>query len=60
MELKRYINGKTVSREELAKLKMVTPELEHAVKDARRRAEAVMSTETFSAASMISKTNADG
>ena len=60
MEIKRYINGKPISREELAKLKMVTPELEHAVKDARLRVEAVMSTENISANSMTSETGADG
>ncbi len=60
VEIKRYINGKPVSQEELAKLKVLTPELEHAVKDARRRAEAVMRAENLSPGTAVSETRADG
>lgn len=40
MQINRYINGKPVSAEELSRVQLVTRELENAVRDARKRADA--------------------
>ena len=60
MEIKRYMNGKAVSREELKSFALMTPELEHAVRDARRRAEAMMSVKTGQMPDDASEMRADG
>ncbi len=39
MRFSRYVNGKTVTREELSALSLATPELIRAVRDAARRSE---------------------
>ena len=39
MEIRRYVNGNFVKKEELASIEAVTPELEDAVRDARKRAD---------------------
>ena len=37
MEIRRYLNGKPVTEGELSVLNLATPELQNAVRDARRR-----------------------
>lgn len=37
MEIKRYVNGKTVSEKELHSMKIMTPEITSAVNEVRRR-----------------------
>ncbi len=41
MEINRYLNGVTVSEKELKKVKVLTPEIEKAVNEVRRRAEVI-------------------
>ena len=38
MEIQRYLNGKPVAEKELTVLNLMTPELQHVMVDARRRA----------------------
>lgn len=40
MEIQRYLNGRPISRGELAELSLRTPELDGAVRDVRRRVRA--------------------